>query len=410
MALYTYQGYNPSGEVEDGTIEATGERIAYETLQSRDITVIELTQGRKSSAHVLPWYRRDISLRGNELPFDDQANTASLLATLFSAGISAADVIRIAVLSSEKPSVKRHFERVGQRVADGETFSSAFEKENRIFSPIFSAFLKVSDTANTLATVLEELSKFLRRQNEIRQKIISALIYPAILVVAAVLLCLTVVLYLAPNLEPIFNSAQQTPPATLTTLLHINDFLVEYWIVITLTTLTAFGSGLALLQTPKTRVSLYQVSFRVPMIGRLMMLSTLSRLAQSTALLISSGHSFAAALRLSSDIMGRGTHLGDRFKEASETIESGGSASSVFTEDKYIPPQFKELFRIAEETNRVPSTLMAISTSLSTEVDRQSQRLLSLMTPMLTLILGLGIGFLIYTLMGAILEVNELAF
>ena len=410
MPVYSYQGCDSTGVSENGTIEASSEKLAFDTLQSRGITVFDLSTGTGSTASELPWYRRDISFWGSELPYEDQAATADLLATLFGAGLSATEVIRIAALSSEKPDIKRHFERVGQRVADGTSFAEAFEAENRRFSPIFVSFLKVSDTANTLPQLLKELGRFFQKQNAVRQKVVSALIYPAILVVAAIALLLVVIFYLAPNLEPIFASVDRDPPGTLAFLLSMNDGLRSYWLFV------AAGFGglifalLAALQIPSVKSALSRVQLRLPIVGKLMRLTALSRLAQATELLLSSGQPLAEALRTATQVMGGSSGFGVRFEEAAEAIEAGLSASTVFDEDPAIPATFKELFRIGEETNRLPSTLAALSESMATQADRQSQRLLNLLTPALTLVLGLGIGFLIYTLMGAILEVNELAF
>jgi len=410
MPIYSYQGCDDAGVNESGTIEATSEKLAFDTLQSRGITVFELSVGSRSTDNELPWYRRDISFWGRELPYDDQAATADLLATLFGAGLSATEVIRIAASSSEKLEIKRHFERVGQRVADGASFSAAFEAENRLFSPIFVSFLKVSDTANTLPQLLKKLGRFFQKQNSVRQKVVSALIYPAILVVAAIALLLVVILYLAPNLEPIFASVDREPPGTLAFLLSMNGALRNYWLFV----VGGFGvlilALLAALQIPTVRSALSRAQLRLPIVGRLMRLTALSRLAQATELLLSSGQPLAEALRTAAQVMGESSGFGVRFEEAAEAIEAGLSASTVFDEDRAIPPTFKELFRIGEETNRLPSTLAALSESLADQSDRQSQRLLNLLTPTLTLVLGLGIGFLIYTLMGAILEVNELAF
>jgi len=410
MPVFTYQGIDSSGSDETGTIEASNEKLAFATLQSRGITAFELSRGDLPLGSQLPWYRRDIKLRGGHLPYELQAVTANLLATLFSAGLSATEVIRIAALSSEKPEIKRHFERVGQHVAEGSSFAEAFEAENRLFSPVFVSFLKVSDTTNTLPELLKELGSFFQKQNAIQQKVVTALIYPAILICAAITLLLVVVLYLAPNLSPIFSSAGKEPPSTLSLLMSLNSGLRHYWLIILGAIVGFVPALLALLQLTQVKTTLSRLLYRLPIFGSLTRLTALSRLSQTTELLLSSGQPLAEALRTSAQVMGGSSGFGERFREAADAVETGLSASVIFDEDRHIPPTFKELFRIGEETNRLPSTLAALSESMSAQADRQSQRLLNLLTPALTLVLGLGIGFLIYTLMAAILEVNELAF
>lgn len=410
MPVFSYQGCDSTGSIETGTIEVNNEKLAFEILQSRGITVFEISLGEKSLIPALPWYKRDIKFRHANLSFQEQATTANLFATLFDAGLSAPEAIRIAALSSEKPEVARFFEKVNQHVADGMTFASAFETENRLFSPIFVSFLKISDAANTLPDLLKDLAKFFEKQSSARNKILSALIYPTVLLVAAVVMFLVVSLYLAPNLEPVFTSADKEVPATLSFLLKVNTALRHHGLIILAGAIISTISLIVLFQTPTISSKLGEIRFKLPIIGKMIKLNTLARLTQATELLISSGQPLASSLRTASQVMGGASEIGNRFREASEAIEAGIPASEVFRNDQNMPPTFKELFRIGEESNRLQSTLAALSETMSSQADRQAQRMLVLLTPILTLILGLGIGTLIYTLMDAILEVNELAF
>ena len=410
MPGFTYQGVDISGSNEIGSIEAKSEKVAFDILQSRGITVFELSESNIFPGSHLPWYRRDIKFRSRQLAYEDQATTADLLATLFSAGISTAEVIRIAALSSEKTIIKRHFERVGQRVADGTSFADAFKAENQLFSPIFTSFLQVSDTTNTLPRILKSLGLFFQKQSIVSQKIISALIYPAILVCAAIAMLLVVVLYLAPNLGPIFSSVGKEPPGTLSLLLSINATLRDYWLIILGVVAGFFPITFALLQFQWVKSVFSRLKYQLPIFGNLARVTTLSRLSQATGLLLSSGQPLSEALRTAALVMGGTSSFGKRFYDAANAIDAGLTASAVFDEDPNIPHTFKELFRIGEKTNRLPYTMAALSETMVAQVDKQSQRLLNLLTPTLTLVLGLGIGFLIYTLMEAILEVNELAY
>ncbi|WP_424831384.1 type II secretion system F family protein [Ruegeria sp.] len=408
MPLYSYRGYDKTGSSEEGTIDASSEQLAFEILKSRGVTVFHLAAGIAWPNEEIPWYRRDIRLSGAELSYQDQAIVAGLLATLFRAGLPVADVIRIAGLSADKKEVARHFERVGLRVADGANFPEAFRDENHIFSPVFVSFLKISDTANSLPALLYELSGFFQKQYAAKQKVISALIYPSVLVCASVALFLVIVLYLAPNLSPIFASVGREVPATIGILLSINLFLKSHWPLATLAVISVSLSTIAALQLPQIRSAASILKMRLPVFGSLLSLSTLTRLVQSTELLLRAGNPLSESLRSSAENMGVGTSLGSRFLEAADAVEGGRSAASIFDQDPALPSSFKELFRVGETTNNLPVTLLALSEHLSSDLERKSERLLGLITPALTLIMGTGIGFLIYTLMAAILEVNDI--
>lgn len=411
MATYRYSGFDASGQADNGTLEAADEGIAFDLLQSRGITVSDLAPLLERAAPPsLPWYRRDISFRSKQLPLEDQAMTANLLATLFGAELSLSEVTRITALSASKPEARRLFERIGQRVAEGSSFAEAFEVENKSFSPLFAAFLKVSDSSNSLPDLLKVLSSFLTKQNVTRQKILSALIYPLVLVLASICLLLVVVLYLAPNLAPLFLAVDRPPPGTLAALLSLNNFLLSYgiWLLPTMSFVTL--AALASAQTDGGRRTLSRLQLRLPLLGQVLRYSALSQQAQAIELLLRSGMPLSEALRQAAHSLGQTSGFQSTILRAAEAVDQGQKASSALVDDKQIPATFKELFQVGEETNRLPSTLKALSETLSEQADRQTQRMLSLLTPLLTLILGGGVGILIYTLMGAILEINEIAF
>lgn len=411
MPLFSYKGFDQYGAEEAGTIDAAQEQLAYLTLKSRGITVVELHKGGELPSGLnVPWYKRDLQFGSGRLPLSEQANLASLLATLFGAGLTAAEVCRTASRSVGNQHLARFFLRIGARLEEGQSFSDAFEAENRFFAPVVVAFLHVSDASNEISALLQSVSELLARQNEIRQKVISALIYPSILVVAAIALVLTIVMYLAPNLAPVFNAAGQEPSGTIAILLRLNQFLSTNWLFVLVGISASFLSILLLLQSAATKSALANFVYRAPIMGPLILKSKLARTTHAVALLMNSGYPLADALRTAGQRMAPSTHVGARFEEAAEVIETGGRAAEVFSTDMRIPPTFQELFRIGENANTLPETLTSLSKALNEDVERHALRLTTLLTPVMTLILGLGVGYLVYTVLGAVLDVNDLAF
>lgn len=410
MPQFSYEGVDQNGTSEQGTIEAGTKDLAFDTLQSRGIIVFDLQQGALGSQANVPWYRRDIQFGSPYLPLRDQAEIAELLATLFDAHLSVPEVLRIVRLSARQTAAKRQFEKVEQRVADGAGFAEAFDAENTLFSPIFVSFLSISDAANARPELLRELSRFFNKQNAVREQVRSALIYPAILCVAALALLTILTFYLAPNLAPIFDSVDKQPPATIQLLLDTNRFLVDFGVFVLI---IALGTLLALTAVAQTKIGQKiwsQMLASVPLVGPLISLSALAQLSQACALLLRSGYPLAQALRLAGNTTNTQPAYRARFGEAASALEEGAQAADVFERDQRLPVNFREIFRIGETTNRLPSMLSALSEALYAQVDARSKRALAMLTPAITLVLGLGIGFLIYTLMGALLEVNEVAF
>ncbi len=409
MPKYFFEGIDIAGASETGSIEAADQQLAYELLQARGIVVFQLTNEEVGTG-TKSWLLRDLNLRPTTLSFENQALVAELLSALFDAKLTTTEIAQVASMSSELSEVRRHFDRMGQRIAEGNGFAEAFRSENRSFSPIFVSFLSACEETGSYSSHLKELAEMLEKLAKTQQRVVSALIYPAVLTMAALVLVLIMALYLAPNLEPMFTSMGKTLPPALSFLLDTGTLIREKGALIALV-----GITLVMLLVPATRHVwakrlINGLAARLPLIGKVIQFRALSRLAQVCSLFLRAGQPLPKALRASAEIVGAENSFSGHFLEASRKIEEGVDASSVFDQAQNLPPAFRELFRIGETTNKLPVTLTAIAKSMSTKADRLTERALGLLTPALTLFLGLGVGFLIYAIMSAIMEVNELAF
>lgn len=411
MPEFFYRGVNNTdGGEEVGSIEADNDQVAFEILMSRGVIVFELGKSTQTTARDVPWYRRELRLTGSLLPLSEQAVVAELLASLFAASIDAPEVARIVGKSSSNVEVARHFERVAQRLEDGADIGQAFDAENRTFSYLFVAFLSVSDKANALPNMMRQLAIFLRNQGKAQARVTSALLYPAILVGAAIAVLGIVIFYLAPSLEPIFSTLDKPPPTALSLLISANTLLSKYWWTALLCLVGAIVFISIILSDARLRRHLMGVLFAVPLVGKILWLSTLSRMTHSTYLLLSAGLPLADALRLSAENMSGGSKLGVVFVSAADFLEEGRSAHLAFTVETTGSVLFCEMFRVGETVNNLPSVLENLSRALDEQAESQSQKFLTMLLPLLTLVMGLGIGALVYFIMGAVFEVNELAF
>ncbi|MEP3893184.1 type II secretion system F family protein [Pseudophaeobacter sp.] len=409
MVAFSYSAFNATGKKEKGRVEAATEQRALDILKSRCLTVSYIGEATDLTFEK-PWYARDISFSGGLLSLREQAAIARFIAVLFEARLSLLEVLHAIQNTTENDTIRAHFGNIAMHVSDGEKIDAAFEAERPIFSPIFYGFLRSSDAANALPSLMHALADQFDQQAKARDDVVSALIYPTILVIASIVLVLVVVLVLVPSLVPIFENYEQEPSFTIGILIQVNATLRGFWIPLTIG-FTAIGfTGFALVLSGGLQKMLPSVVARLPIVRGLVLRSQLAQLCRSCQLLLEAGEPLPTALRLSSDALGAKGHLGRIWNEAAELVEAGQRASVVFSNYSFLPRNFLELFRIGEEANRLPETLKASADTLAIETTTETQRLVKLVTPVLTLVMGVGIGALIYTIMGAIMEVNEIAF
>ncbi|UWP96193.1 type II secretion system F family protein [Aliiroseovarius crassostreae] len=406
MTHYFFQGFDKEGNIETGSLEAKNEAQAFEALRSRGIIAFDISLGTASMDQRLPWYHRDIQFSTAKVSLNAQAETAELLAVLFDAQLPVTDIVRLVGIASENDHVRRHFERMSNIIEDGVTFSEAFKQTNSMFSQTFIAFLSAGEKSHHAPELLRELASLLRWQAQIRQKIATALIYPAILVIGAIALLAIITFYLAPNLAPMFTSVGKAPPLAIGVFIKVGDWFAAHWyILLPIATLFAVFTLAANIPTALTTLLM-----KLPPLNRLKITLELSRISLTTELLIRAGLPLDKALEEAAEIMETPSSIAVCFSEASQFVHEGQLASEAFANHQNIPPFYLELFRIGEQTNSVPAVLHALGGSMSAQVEQQTQQILAILTPALTIGIGVGIGLLIHTLMSAILEINTIAF
>jgi general secretion pathway protein F len=232
----------------------------------------------------------------------------------------------------------------------------------------------------------------------------TALLYPAILIVAAVAVMLIVALTLAPALAPLFAGEGREMPGSLAFFLGFGRFVSGWW---PLLVLLLGGAVVAVIWG--LRQGWGRVVFRLPLFGPLVRDAALLALVRSLALMLKAGRPLAEALRGLAQADAGGPYAAD-LRAAVTALERGERAHVALAEGGHLPPMVRELFRVGEEANALVPVLEALSQTLQGQLDQSTQRLLRLLTPILTLVIGGAVGALVYSIMGAVLSINDLAF
>jgi general secretion pathway protein F len=407
MPRYVFNGIAANGRRETGELEGPDEGAIYAILSGLGVTATDLRPvGDDGTA--TPWYAREIALGGQGTRAAAEAELAELLAILFRARMSLPEVVRIATSSTRDPGLRAAFGRIGQRIADGATLADSTDGTLAGLSPHMRAMLRLVDKSFDPSDALQVFAQYMRQRDMRRRKLKGALIYPAILVAAAVGVMVIVALVLVPAIEPIFAGLNRPLPAGLSVFKAVGQIVSDPVALAALGLLSLFGSLIALRPPAPLRRVLSDLAGRLPFLGRATFVAELARLTHLTNLLLRSGLDLAASLRESVAIDGTGG-ASAVFRAAADALDQGRPASSALVENKRVPPVFLSLFTAAEATNSFENVLPALAAALDQEVDQRAERNVALLTPLLTLVLGGGIGLLIYTVMDAVLSVNDLA-
>ncbi|MBU2359744.1 MAG: type II secretion system F family protein [Alphaproteobacteria bacterium] len=402
MPVFTYKGYTAEGRIENGQLDTLSEAAAYDTLRAMGLAVVDLRDGAQSRPE--PWYRREVRLTSGTLPLAEQAALAEQMAVLFRVRLPLLDILGILHDGADHRDTRARFARIRWLVSEGVTFPDAFAQAGPRVSPVFLTLLQMGHRSDAMPALMEDLADYLREQEKLQGKILGALLYPAVLIVATFGLLLIVTLSLAPALAPIFAGQDRPMPGGLAAFLTIGTVLKAHGAALGIGAVLAGLALYLLLRRVGSRLAL-----RLPLIGPIMRDTALLRLNRALVLLLRAGWPLNDALQTCATLAPRDP-FAPALRAASEALEKGGRAHGALALAGDMPSLFLDLFRIGEETNTLPEVLAAVSRSLADRTARRTQRLLAALTPALTLIIGGVIGLLITTIMGAVFSVNDLAF
>lgn len=401
MPRFRYTAFSTEGVREDGLLEATSEGQAWEKLTALRLTVVDLVQDSGGNSTKAPVWSF-----GRGIPLVAQAELAEQLSVLFQAKLSAMQIVHVLEKGSTLPALRRKFQRMGQLMADGATFPDAFESSGEEFNPLFVSLMRIGQETGNPSALMRSLATTLRRQQKISAQISSALIYPVILVLGGLAILALMSLYLAPRLATIFSSVEKDVPPALAMFIAIGDLLRGSWIIVLALVVLLIIATPVLIR--RNRKALSALAHRLPVLGPVARNTSLARLVRSVQIMLAAGMPLAPTLRSTAAAL-PDDPLSPHFDAAAANIEAGGTGRDTFSEARDLPTIFRELFAIGERTNTLPAVMDSTASALEDHVERLVGRAMLLLTPLLTLIIGGGIAFLVYAVMSALLSVNDLA-
>jgi general secretion pathway protein F len=407
MPQFLYKGLDATGETASGSIDAADETEAYALLESRSLSIFELSEARAST---IPWYAHDIRLFSSDKhSLADQATIAELLGTLASLELPATQMIQIAADNAPTSAIRKHLTRMNSKVEDGTHLALAFSDSGSGFSEIFHQIFSVAVRTNTLPSAMANLSQMLRRADKLRGRVNSALIYPTILIAAAFFLVGFITLYLTPALAPMFVALEKPMPFLLGVLHDTGQALASHSDLIRPAILIVVMFIFLFLlppQTAETRAALLQ---RLPLIGPIRRESYLLSHMSALEVLLRGGLDLPTALDIASKV-GSHSRYAPSFSAGAEGLRQGNRAVDAMREEGSLPSLVLALIAVGEETNTLGQASETLTEILETRLKRRTDRAMQLLTPLLTLSIGSIIGLLVYSVMGAILDVNTSAF
>ena len=406
MTAFRYVAVDAAGTTHRGTMEAASEARVIESLQRKGFIPLKAEPDR-GGGFASNFLTLDIG-RGAALSKGDLANITRELATMLSAGQNLDASLRFLVETATNRKAVAVMSRVREKVRGGAALATALQAEPKSFPRLYVSLVQAGEAGGNLTDTFERLAVLLERQRSLAATVQSAMVYPILLVIVAtgsITLLLTKVL---PQFVPLFEENGAQLPMATKLLIAVGDIVGNYglWAVLTLLIL-----GFAWRQALKDRrVKRWSdgMLLRIPIVGKLIRETLAARFSRTLGTLLLNGVSLITALGIARETLSNLAAV-DAVDWAISRARSGAGVSQPLGERKVFPPRMIHLIRLGEETAQLSQ--MALKTAeIHEEQTRISvQRMVALLVPVITIVMGLAVAFIIGAIMLAMLSLNDLA-
>lgn len=390
MANFTYTVRDATGMLHKGVLEADDPNIARARLRQQGyfITSLQPLRDRRGS---IPWFL------GRGVSLDDLMTFTFQLASLTHAGITLVRSLEALHDEAENQMLKKIIAAVREDIQAGKRFSQALEKHPAAFSPFYVGMVRSGEVSGTLDDTLNHLAELLDRDAVLRQKWRAMLVYPAIVLSLAAIVITVFLLYVVPAFEKVYRAGGAVLPAPTLVLVGLSHVLRRYYLLIIVGLLA--GAWVAGQQTIwlRFRPWLDNMTMRLPLLGRVAKLVALSRFARTLGTMLRSGVPIIGALEATADAVDR-----PAMREATESLQEeighGRRLREAMSKNALFPPMLLQVVSVGEESGTLDEMLIRAAELLDRQIDAAVKRLLTLMEPALTLVLGAVVGVILIAL------------
>lgn len=402
MPTYRYSAMDPSGRTINGTLEADSLELVRAKLADLSYHVLTIRE-TKSRAGVQEWFTGIQRVRLRDLVMFSRQ-----FATMIDAGLSVVKCLDILQKQTRNPKMKDVIGEVKRDVAGGMSLTEALQKHPRIFTPLYINMIRSAEAGGILDLVLDRLATFLEKEQETRNKIKSAMTYPAVVFCFAVLMLIALLFFVLPKFKGIFDAMGLQLPLTTKLMLNSSDYLRSYWYIALVVMIGSVVAFKLLARTERGKYTLDAAKLRLPVFGDLILKTSVSRFARTFGTLISSGVPVLRALEIVADTAGNRV-VAETVGRARSAIKEGEKISTPLFGSKIFPVMVTQMIAVGEETGRLDQMLVKVSNFYDEEVDATLKGLTSLIEPLMIVGLGIIVGFIavsvispIYSLVGSL--------
>jgi len=399
MAQFYYRALGRDGKSLDGTIEADALEIAQRQLRAQGLTLLKLEAGSGAA----------LSKRQGKPPGrQDILSMTSELAVLLRAGLPLDRALKVLIDMASVPAMQSLLQDLLKAVKGGKPLSTGLAPHADLFGNFYINMVRSGEASGQLGSVLDRLVAYLESAKANRDSVVSALIYPAILLVVAVLSIVVMLGFVVPQFETLFNDMGDALPP-LTSLVIAGADVVQRWGLLLL--VLVIGAGIGVRRWASTEAgtrAIHQRMLTLPIMGNIVFEFEVAKFARTVGTLLSNGVSLLQAISIAIDTVDNRT-VKQALQVLPPAVKAGKRMSIALDETGLFTPMVIQMTRVGEESGSLDSMMLELARVFDDHVQSGVKRSLTLLEPVLILFMGFVIAVIIIAILMGILSVNDLA-
>jgi general secretion pathway protein F len=385
MPAYSFEALNAQGATQKGLIDADTAKAARSMLRGRGLVPLAVepavsshSGGRGSGLNMTLW-------GGRVFNATTLAVWTRQLAGLVSSGLPLERALSALAEEAEKDEQRRLVASLRAEVNAGASFATALGQHPREFSPIYTGVIAAGEQSGQLGTVLESLADDLETREALKNKLIGASLYPAIVTVVAIVIVVFLVSYVVPQVAGVFAGSKRALPFLTVVMLAISDFV----------------------RNDALRLRMDAAWLRLPLVGRLARGYNAARFAATLAMLAAAGVPILRALQTAAETLSNRSMRADAL-DALVLVREGAPLASALASKKRFPPLVSMFARLGEQTGQLPVMLQRAAVQLGAEVQRRAMHLATILEPLLIVAMGVVVMLIVLAVLMPIIQLNQL--
>ena len=403
MPGFEYKGLSAAGKNIKGQIEAENMKMAKTRLKRDGIYVVEIKDKKTVAAR-----KSSSGFNFGGVSVSELAMMTRQLATLIKASIPLVDALAALVDQVDSETLRGALSEVRQLVNEGSSFNKALGKFPKIFPPIYISMCEAGEMSGTLDIILIRLAEFTEKQNQLRNKVRSAMMYPIVMAVFGTGVMVLLFVLVIPKITEVFQDMKQTLPWYTTLLINVSSIMADYYPIIIISVVAVVFVFYRWKASVSGRNQWDKIKMKIPVFGKLIRMIAVSRFAKTLSTLLAGGVPMLNAFDIVKNVVDNRV-FEKVIAEARDNVSEGESVAGPLKKSGEFPPIVIHMISIGEKTGELENMLTQVSEAYDFQVDNAVSGLTSILEPVMIVVMGIAVGFVVMAILVPIFDLTNLA-